>query len=111
MPLAALLAKNGHLVRGYDVDAILRSAIIDRKFTSNEPNLVEILESCTENLHIMQSVSEAVADSELVFVIVPTPSLDTGHFTNKYVLEVIEEIGLAIMNHTKIVVDLSLIHI
>jgi UDPglucose 6-dehydrogenase len=106
LPLAALLAKNGHLVRGYDVDAILRSAIIDRKFTSNEPNLVEILESCTKNLHIMQSVSEAVADSELVFVIVPTPSLDTGHFTNKYVLEVIEEIGLAIMNHTKIVVDI-----
>ena len=106
MPLAALLAKNGHLVRGYDVDANLSSAIEDRKFISNEPNLVEILKSCTENLHIMQSVSEAVADSELVFVIVPTPSLDTGHFTNKYVLKVIEEIGLAIMNHNKIVVDI-----
>lgn len=54
----------------------------------------------------METIAETIADTELVFIIVPTPSLESGHFSNRYVLEVIREIGTGLRTGKKIVVDI-----
>lgn len=104
--MAALLAKNGNVVHAYDSNESLRRLISDKIFSSNEPDLMEVLTNGAENLKIMDTVAEAIAGAEIIFIIVPTPSLESGHFTNKYVLDVIGEIGLAIRNNKKVVIDI-----
>jgi len=107
LPLAALLANSGHKVRGFDSSRGLRESLNAEKFQSNEPQLSELLTTGKSNLKICESIEEAVQDSEAVFVIVPTPSLPSGHFSNEYVLSVIENMGPALIKtKNKIVIDI-----
>jgi len=107
LPLAALFANSGHKVRGFDSSNKLRESLSTGRFQSNEPRLNELLTSAKSNLKICESIVEAVHGSEAVFVIVPTPSLPSGHFSNEYVLSIIESMGPAlIMTKNKIVIDI-----
>lgn len=107
LPLAALFASSGHKVRGFDNSHELRESLKSGKFQSNEPQLREFLTSAKDNLKIAESIEDAVQGSEAVFVIVPTPSLPTGHFSNEYVLSVIESMGPALIKtEKKIVIDI-----
>ena len=94
------------MVRAYDKNKDLRELIRNKSFNSNEPNLMKTLKKCEENLIILDSIAEAISDAEVIFIIVPTPSLGSGHFSNDYVLEVIKEIGLEIKNGRKVVIDI-----
>lgn len=85
---------------------MLRNSIRNKNFSSNEPNLIKVLYDGFENLNVMETIAETIADTELVFIIVPTPSLESGHFSNRYVLEVIREIGTGLRTGKKIVVDI-----
>lgn len=67
---------------------------------------METLKKSDGNLIVVDSIAEAISDTEVIFIIVPTPSLESGHFSNKYVLEVIKEIGLVIKNGNKVVIDI-----
>lgn len=107
LPLAALFANSGHKVRGFDNSNGLRELLNAGLFQSNEPQLSELLISAKSNLTICESIVEAVQDTEAVFVIVPTPSLPSGHFSNEYVLSVIESMGPALIKtKNKIVIDI-----
>jgi UDPglucose 6-dehydrogenase len=107
LPLAALLANSGHKVRGFDSSHGIRESLNTEKFQSNEPQLSELLTTAKSNLKICESIEEAVQDSEAVFIIVPTPSLPSGHFSNEYVLSVIENMGPALIKtKNKIVIDI-----
>lgn len=106
LPLAALLGANGNSVRGYDKDDDLRELLRNKKFYSSEPDLMEILKKSDGNLIVVDSIAEAISDSQIIFIIVPTPSLESGHFSNEYILEVIKEIGLVIKNGNKVVIDI-----
>jgi UDPglucose 6-dehydrogenase len=107
LPLAALFANSGHKVRGFDSSNGLRESLNSGKFQSNEPQLMAFLTFARDNLKICESIVEAVQGSEAVFVIVPTPSLPTGHFSNEYVLSVIESMGPALLKtENKIVIDI-----
>jgi UDPglucose 6-dehydrogenase len=107
LPLAALFANSGHKVRGFDSSYELRESLKTERFQSNEPQLSELLTSSKSNLKICESIEESVQGSEAVFVIVPTPSLPSGHFSNEYVLSVIESMGPALVKtENKIVIDI-----
>jgi UDPglucose 6-dehydrogenase len=96
LPLAALLANSGNQVTGYDQSDSLRELIFSGSFISNEPKLVDLLDRAHENLKIVDSVSDAIMNSEAVFIIVPTPSNESGHFSNKHLLVSLNEIGHAL---------------
>jgi UDPglucose 6-dehydrogenase len=107
LPLAALFANSDHKVRGFDSSHGLRESLNTESFESNEPQLSELLTSSKPNLKICESIEDAVQDSEAVFIIVPTPSLPSGHFSNEYVLSVIESMGPALIKtKNKIVIDI-----
>jgi UDPglucose 6-dehydrogenase len=107
LPLAALLANSGNKVLGFDSSMPLRDSIASGNFRSNEPNLEEVLKNSRNNLQIVNSIEEAVRECSAVFIIVPTPSLDSGHFSNRFVVQVLNTIGNAIKSkETPTVVDI-----
>ena len=107
LPLAALLATSGNEVLGFDLSSSQRKLIRSGAFDFKEPRLNELLFSAKETLKIVDSIAQAIQDVELVFVIVPTPSMPSGEFTNEFVLNALNEIGTAIAgSHKKIVIDI-----
>ena len=105
LPLAALLASSGNLVKAFDVQEAVRSAIKSKDVQTNEPGLLDLLAREDIQLNIVESVSEAITDVEAVFLIVPTPSLPTGPFTNEYLIDVISKIGSALVPSQRLVID------
>ena len=107
LPLAALLANSGNQVAGYDISEDLRKTLISKKFISSEPNLLELLSCAKGNFRISNSVAEAISSCEAVFVIVPTPSNISGHFSNAFLISSLMEIGNALrIKTTPTVVDI-----
>lgn len=93
LPLAALLASVGHNVAAFDALEQSRNKLRAGQCLIQEPGLDELLEKSKDNLNIVDTVSAAVALSDVAFVIVPTPSLPSGHFSNAILLNVLEGIG------------------
>jgi UDPglucose 6-dehydrogenase len=106
LPLAALLASGGNNVKGYDALESVRSSIRTRSINSNEPGLLSLLNNNANSLQIVDDVSLAVKDVEAVFIIVPTPSLPSGYFSNEYLLDVVEKVGNCIVEGQRIVIDI-----
>jgi UDPglucose 6-dehydrogenase len=107
LPLAALLATSGNKVKGYDLSASQREVIVTGKFTFAEPGLNELLIESANTFEVCDSISKAVKDAEVVFVIVPTPSTENGSFSNRHVVSAVKEIGFAISDSTSpIVIDI-----
>jgi UDPglucose 6-dehydrogenase len=93
VPLAAVLADRGHNVIGVDT----RREVVDlvnRGCTPvEEPGLAALVASSRDRLRATTDGAAAAAATEISFIIVPTPSLPSGLFSTKYVLDAIEEIG------------------
>lgn len=107
LPLAALLAASQNEVLAYDLSPKQRDLIKSRNFKFKEPRLNELLMKANGLLKVVDSISEALSEVELVFVIVPTPSLPSGEFTNEHVSSVLREIGGAISkSNNRIVIDI-----
>src|ERR1039457_4594165 len=90
---AACFASTGHSVYGFDLNDHIRSELKYRHNPIEETGLTELLESTWVNLHIVDSCEAALQASDITLIIVPTPSLPDGRFTNDYLVNVLE--GLA----------------
>lgn len=106
MPLAALLASNGNYVKAFDKSLSVRNSVRNRDLNSSEPRLSELICQATMNLEVMDTLCEAINDSEVIFIIVPTPSTPSGHFSNENVIDVVSSIGNCINYSDKIVIDI-----
>lgn len=90
---AGCFAAAGHQVYGYDLNDYFRSELKARRNPIDETGLSELLESAWGSLHIVDSYEAAMQHSDVTLIIVPTPSLPNGRFTNEYMIKVLE--GLA----------------
>jgi UDPglucose 6-dehydrogenase len=107
LPLAALLANSDNQVTGYDISEDLRESLVSKKFVSNEPDLMQLLQSAKDNFRISNTMAEAITACEAVFIIVPTPSDFSGRFSNTYLISSLKEIGGALrLKDTPTVVDI-----
>ncbi len=95
-PLAAVLAHKGHNVRGVDLNETFVAAINDGRPPVEEPGLAEMIRDNRERLSASTEYGPAIRDTELTFMIVPTPSDTTGGFSLRYVMQSIEQIGAAL---------------
>lgn len=93
---AACFASAGHSVYGYDLNEHFRSEIRARRNPIDETGLSELLESAWGNLHIVDGYDAAVQASDATLIIVPTPSLPDGRFTNEYLIKVLEGMAPAL---------------
>lgn len=108
-PLVAVLAQSGHRVVGVDTNASFVKALNQGLPPVQEPNLVEFITNNINRITATQDYQTAINDSDLTFIIVPTPSLSSGLFNLDYVLEVCSVLGVCIANkkapHTVVLVS------
>jgi len=85
-PLAACFASKGYSVIGVDLDYRTVETVNLGRSPVHEPSVQELLNVGDYDLKAITDVKEAVLDSDVTLVVVPTPSETDGSFTNKYVL-------------------------
>ncbi|NQV72893.1 UDP-glucose/GDP-mannose dehydrogenase family protein, partial [bacterium] len=80
-PLAATLAAKGFIVTGVDVNPGFIDAINTGKAPVEEPRLQDMIDSGKERLRAVTNLAQAVASSDISFIVVPTPSKVDGSFS------------------------------
>ena len=95
-PLAAVLASKGHRVIGVDLNPEFVRLLSLGKAPVDEPRLQELIDVSRGRLQATVDVGAAVLDSDITFIIVPTPTDSKGTFSNKYVLAAVQEVGNAL---------------
>jgi UDPglucose 6-dehydrogenase len=95
-PLAAVMAKKGFEVIGLDSNDKFVNALNAGLAPVSEPRLQEFIDESKGRLRATSDYRDAVLNSDISFIIVPTPSGSDGFFTNKYVIAAVEAIGAAL---------------
>ncbi len=94
--MAAAIASRGHDVIGVDVNHRAVDAVNAGKAPVQETGLQDLIEANRTRLRATMSQAEAVSETELTFVIVPTPSDERGAFSLQYAVYAFREIGKAL---------------
>jgi len=95
-PMASVLAEKGHTVIGVDISPGYVNALNQGRAPVNEPGLDELIRKNRDRLSATTDYAEAIAASDVTFIIVPTPSEADGAFSLSYVLAAGESIGYAL---------------
>jgi UDPglucose 6-dehydrogenase len=91
--IAACFAHKGFEVIGADVSAKTVELVNQGKAPVTEPQLTEMMAGAHERLRATQDVAQAVIDSDVTLIVVPTPSTPEGGFSIDYVVEAARSIG------------------
>jgi UDPglucose 6-dehydrogenase len=94
--MAAVFAEKGHDVIAVDINAAAVEALNAGRAPVQEPRLQEFITRNRARLSATLDAEQAVAATEITFIIVPTPSNEDGAFSLRYVLESAGPIGRAL---------------
>jgi UDPglucose 6-dehydrogenase len=94
--MAAAIASRGHDVVGVDVNQAAVDAVNQGRAPVHETGLDELIAANRERLRATRNHAEAIGDSDISFVIVPTPSDERGAFKLQYAAYAFREIGRAL---------------
>jgi UDPglucose 6-dehydrogenase len=92
-PLAAVFAAKGFEVIGNDVNTAFVDAINVGRAPVDEPRLQELIDASRGRLIATMDTTTAVSQTDVTFIIVPTPSDREGHFSNEYALRAMASVG------------------
>jgi len=92
-PLIACFAQAGHPVLGIDISSKLIEKLKINQIDWREPDLTETLEKYKDLISFDTTYDEKFNDVSTSFVIVPTPSNETGEYSLEFVLSAVEDIG------------------
>lgn len=95
-PMAAVFGYKGFQVVGVDFNEAFVAAINAGRAPVHEPRLQELLNLAAGNIRATTDYSEAILNSDVTFIIVPTPSGRDHLFSNKYVVDALTKIGHAL---------------
>ncbi|WOH56998.1 nucleotide sugar dehydrogenase [Bradyrhizobium sp. BWC-3-1] len=96
LPLAALLATRGFEVVGLDADRRRIDGINAGLVGGSELGLESLIRDAESRLRLEMISDQAIAISDVTFIIVPTPSGPDGRFRNDSVIAAIRQIGNAL---------------
>lgn len=97
-PMAVCYADKGYRVVGMDVDPDIVNKINQGKAHIYEPGFAEMLRKNRDRISATVDYELAVRESSITFIIVPTPSDESGGFSIELVQPVAERIGEALRN-------------
>lgn len=92
-PLLAVLASKGMDVWGVDVSEQTVAKINAGLAPVQEPRLQELIAAHKERIRATTDWRAAIAETDLTYILVPTPSGADGAFRNDHLLAAIEQIG------------------
>jgi UDPglucose 6-dehydrogenase len=94
-PFAALLAAKGNDVVGADLNPEFVERISNGLAPVDETGLGDLLAQASRRIRATTNVEEAAADADIVFIVVPTPSLADATFDTSFVVAAVRSIGQA----------------
>ena len=94
--MAGCLASRGFNVVGVDMSPKVIESLNNGRAPAQERGLEELIRKNKDRLRATLSHEDAILNSDVSFVIVPTPSDERGAFTLQYVAFAFEEIGKAL---------------
>jgi len=95
-PMAAVFACAGYNITGSDHNSDLVARIAEGKAPFDETDLQAHITKAGDKLRAVPTTAEAVASSDITFVIVPTPTGEDGLFSNQFLLDAVAAIGEAL---------------
>lgn len=98
---AACFAAKGFEVIGVDINREFIDAINEGQAPAYEPHLQELISSCQGRLKATLEYGKAINDSDITFLVVPTPSTEDGHFSDRYLQDALRHLALAFKNAHK----------
>lgn len=96
LPLAVCFAWRGFSTIGVDIDSAKVQALNQGSTYIYEPGLKELLNTAGARLTFTSDCEKAVFNSDVTFILVPTPGDNHRGFSLRYVLEAAKQIGQAI---------------
>ena len=93
--LAAVFAEKGYNVTGIDVDKFKIDSVNNGKSPIFEPGLQELIASNRKKLSATSDFG-TIKKTDATFVVVPTPSDESGEFSLEFVTPVMKNIGQAL---------------
>src|SRR5690349_11490709 len=83
--MAAAIASRGVKTVGVDINAAAVEKVQRKLAPVFEPGLAEMIASCDGMLGATTDLESAIRNTQMTFVVVPTPSNDHGAFSLEYV--------------------------
>ena len=95
-PMVAVFAHKGFEVLGLDINSEFVAALNEGRAPVEEPGLQEMIDQNRDKISATQDIHQLVHETDVTFIIIPTPSVKDFFFTTKYVVEAIERVGTAL---------------
>ncbi len=92
LPFSFFLASKKNKVIGHDVNHKVEEIILKNK-KNIEPNLNKYIKKNIKNFKYEKNIIEVIQKTKITFLVLPTPSLPNGSFTNKYILQSLKKIS------------------
>lgn len=99
--MAACLAVKGFRVLGFDVDPTVLQAVNCGQAPVYEPDLQRAIDQARDRLQVTDDPRRLIEDSEVTFLIVPTPSRPDGSFSDAYLRDALASLGAALAKSPK----------
>lgn len=93
---AACFAAKGYEVVGVDINADFVAAVNAGKAPVYEPRLDELIQASKGRFTATQDLQSIVYDTDITFLIVPTPSQEDGHFSDAYLQKALRPLAQAL---------------
>jgi len=87
------LEKSGYFVLGCDIDEDYVSSINNKTLNSDETDVNSAL-AVSKNLSATTNLEECVNHSNIIFIVVPTPSLPDGRYDHSFIDKVVDNIAI-----------------
>ena len=88
---ALLLERAGHCVLGSDIRANYVAALNKKQIVTNEPQVADMLTAST-NFTATTDTRQVIEQSDVIYIMVATPSLDNGSYDISAVQRVVEDV-------------------
>lgn len=98
---AACFAFKGFEVIGVDINKDFVDTINKGIAPVYEPKLQELITLVKGKLRATRDYKEAIGKSDITFIIVPTPSRQDGHFSDKYIQDSLKHLSIALREANK----------
>jgi UDPglucose 6-dehydrogenase len=89
LPLLATFGKNGQKIIGVDIDLNKINTLKNNELPFHEPNLKEYLINGYNNIEYSNNFKDIVDNTNVVIILVNTPSNESGEFSNKYIYDAV----------------------
>ncbi len=107
-PLVTVLASKGHIVCGYDNNPEFVAKLDDGIAPVEETGLAELIALNADNISATTDIASACGEgTDIIFIVVPTPSQPDGSFSCETVVACVRDIARAVLLPGKLIVVVS----